>query len=281
MKSDLGVMLPGGKTGVLLLHDVGGSAAEQKALAQALARCGYTVHCPQLIGLGQSGAAGQGSAGMLVSEAEQALSRLRARCEAVVVIGIAYGGMLALELGRHNAGAVQAVAVVEPRAWLPSMSFAMPAFLSGRIKQTWLAALLGLIARARINSSNLPAQGVMAAAASGARQSPATLLGLGKLLDSVHAGLPSVRQPVLMVHKAYKSRRGHGGSFMLQRRLGGRVESVMIDDGQSGSTHVDRSIETLAERCERFIAAVIEEIEIKRGNEARRQKVAAGRTTAA
>lgn len=271
-KTELGLMLPGGKTGVLLLHDVGGSAAELRACATAFARAGFTVSCPQLIGLGDAAASGQGSAGMLVSEAEQALSRLKSRCESVVVVGLAYGAMLALELARHNAGAVQAAVLIEPRAWLPSLPVTIPTALSGKINQFWLASLIELAADA------LQGRNERSRATGGARPTAGTLKGIGKLLDSVHAGLPSIKKPVLLIHRQSNARLGQDGSFLLQRRLGGRVESVMLDRAASGVTeHPER----LVERIERFVSMLIEEIETRRGNELRRQQVAANRNSAA
>lgn len=271
-KTELGLMLPGGKAGVLLLHDVGGSAAELRACATAFARGGFTVSCPQLIGLGDAAASGQGSAGMLVSEAEQALSRLKTRCESVVVVGLAYGAMLALELARHNAGAVQAAVLIEPRAWLPSLPVTIPTALSGKINQFWIASLIELAADA------LQGRDERARATAGARPTVGTLKGIGKLLDSVHAGLPSIKQPVLLIHRQSNARLGQDGSFLLQRRLGGRVESVMIDRSSAG---VIEHPERLVERIDRFVAMLIAEIETRRGNELRRQQVAANRNSAA
>ncbi len=279
MTTDLDIFLPGGKTGILLLHDIGGSAAELRAHAQALGWRGYTVLCPQLLALGSTGATGQGGAGMLVSAAEQALARLRPRCDNVIVVGHAYGGMLALELARHNSAAVQAVVLAEPRAWLPSIRLPLPASLSGRISQSMLARVLG--ASRGLSRQARPAVGLMASMASGAAQTAATLIALGELLDSVHAGLPSVRQPVLLLHRSSAARAGVSGSIMLQRRLGGRIESVMLADATASLAQHEEGPDLLADRTERFVAAVLDEIETRRGNEARRQQVAASRTSAA
>ncbi len=275
-KTEQGVLVPGGKTGVLLLHDVGGSAAELRPLAQAIARAGWTVSCPQLTALGSDTEAGHGTAGMLVSEAEQALSQLRRRCDSVTVAGVAYGAMLALELARHNAAAIQSAVLIDPRAWLPRVPFAVPSVVSGRLKQTWIADLVAMTSRLgpRVPQGSL-ASGL---AGGGASQTARDALrSLSSLLDSVHAGLPAVKQPVMIVHRPQSVRSGRDGSFLLQRRLGGRVESVMMDVDPDTLTHPD----PLAERCNRFIAAVLDEIETRRSNELRRQQVAAGRTDAA
>jgi len=217
---------------------------------------------------------------MLVSEAEQALARLRSRCESVVVVGLAYGAMLALELARHNAGSVQAAVLVEPRAWLPSLPVTIPTALSGKINQFWLASLMGLAARARRGqiASVSSHAGLMPAASAETKPAAGTLKSIGKLLDSVHSGLPSIKQPVLLIHRQSNARLGQDGSFLLQRRLGGRVESVMLD--RSAETAIENP-ERLVDRIERFVAMLIEEIETRRGNELRRKQVAANRNSAA
>ena len=45
-------MIPGGRTGVLLVHSLGGNPMELRFVAQALARQGYTVYCPLVPGMG-------------------------------------------------------------------------------------------------------------------------------------------------------------------------------------------------------------------------------------
>ena len=270
-KTDLGLTLPGGKTGVLLLHDVGGSAAELRPLANALVRYGFTVHCPQLISLGNSSQPGHGSAGMLVSEAEAALSRIKTKCESVAVMGIEFGAMLALELARHNAGSIQAAITVAPRALLPGLPRVSSA-ISGRIKQKWIAG--GLSAARRLRRGSEPA----GAGTRDARNSVG-LADLASLLDSVHAGLPSIKQPVLLVRRPVQTAPRDDAAFVLQRRLGGRVETIVVEDTET--VEADRSVQITAERTSRFISGLVEELKVKRENELRRQKMAGGRTDAA
>lgn len=285
MKSDLGVYLPGGKTGILLLHDVGGSAAELRALAGAFARSGYTVACPQLTAIGGAQETTEvASAGKLVAEAEQALGKLKTRCDSVVVAGVAYGAMLALQIARNNIGTVQAVVLHEPRAWLPSLPFIMPAALAGHLSQGLLARALALVdGLRRPHAHAMSPVGPLGFARVGATPPGHALEQLGALLDSVHAGLPAIQQPVLLVHRQTTARTGLDGSLHLQRRLGGRVESVMVDDAfdlQATPTS-DRAAEGLADRSIRFIAAVFADLKTQRENEQRRQKIAAGRSNAA
>jgi len=275
---------PGSKLGVLLLHDVGAPASDLREHARVMARAGYTVSCPQLIPLGSSATPGRGSAGQLVSEAEQALARMRPRCESVAVVGFGYGAMLALELARHNVVAVQAVVLAHPRVWLPGLRFTPPRTWSGRINQKWLARLIELkrrLRRKRDDKRDETSVVVEADLAASRFVAPGAMNSLASLLDSVHVGLPAIRQPVLLLHHADVARSGRDGSFLLQRRLGGRVESVMTGEQIQGAAHDGRDDSQAAERIERFVASAMAEIETKRDNEQRRQRVANSRGGAA
>lgn len=282
MSGDLGVFLAGGKTGVLLLHDVGGTAAELRALAVAFARDGYSVACPQLSGLDDRESEGAGSASKIVVEAEQALARLKKRCESIVAIGAGYGAMLALQIARQS-DAVQAVVLHEPRFWLPGLPTYLPKSLTVRASQSLIARAMSASERLRrmpsATSSNVP----LGFAHSKARPSGSALRQLGALLDCVHGALPEIRQPVLLVHRQSTVRSGLDGSLDLQRRLGGRVESMMVDDATAAAAQAstDRGAELIADRSIRFIATVLEDIRTRRENEARRQRIAAGRSSAA
>ena len=78
--------IPGGSTGILLLHSLGGSPLELKFIAQSLARQGHTVYCPVVPGL----TFGTDVSGMSTwrdwyTAAEAAFDELRKMCEIVVV----------------------------------------------------------------------------------------------------------------------------------------------------------------------------------------------------
>ena len=69
--------ISGGKTGVLLLHGLGGTPAEMRFVAMGLARQGYTVHCPQLAGNGNRAESNGSSWQDWYNSAVEALDELR------------------------------------------------------------------------------------------------------------------------------------------------------------------------------------------------------------
>jgi carboxylesterase len=88
--------LPGGACGCLLIHGFAGTPAEMRGLGDHLHAQGHTVCGVRLQGHGGDPAAlrGIGWRAWLAS-AEAGLTRLRARCSTVVVVGFSLGGALA------------------------------------------------------------------------------------------------------------------------------------------------------------------------------------------
>jgi carboxylesterase len=58
---DRTIYLPGGRTGFLLIHGLGGTPVELRFIALGLARAGHTVLCPQLAGHCGTGRRAQGN----------------------------------------------------------------------------------------------------------------------------------------------------------------------------------------------------------------------------
>lgn len=276
MTSDTGVTISGGKTGILLLHDVGGSASDLLPLAQALARVGFSVSCPRLGGRAAgSTERGPDGAGLWLSEADGALFRLKDQCESIVVAGCGYGAILAVEVARSNPDAIQALVLLEPRIWLPAWPGRLASALAGRLPQVWLARLVTLMPRQKpAQAGGTPLSFLKPAATNSASSPPADLIKqVALLLDSAQAAFPSVGQPALLIQKQTTRHAGLASAIALQRQLGGRVESIVIDDGNLDLASGELG-EAIAERTQRFAAVVSEEIETRRSNELRRQRVA-------
>ncbi|HRD77099.1 MAG TPA: alpha/beta fold hydrolase, partial [Hyphomicrobiaceae bacterium] len=112
------LVLPGGRTGFLLFHGLGGSPVELRFLAQGLNRAGYTVHAPLLSGHGGSSADLEASTWRdWYASAEAALVRLREHCDVVIAGGISVGAVLALRIAAHRTTDVDATALYAPTLW--------------------------------------------------------------------------------------------------------------------------------------------------------------------
>lgn len=103
-----------GPLGVLIIHGLGGSAAETRPMGQYLAQRGVTVRCPLLAGHGTSpedlrGIRWQAWADQVDSE----LGDLQARCHHVFVAGLSMGSSLALWLGASSE-AIDGLVIMAP-----------------------------------------------------------------------------------------------------------------------------------------------------------------------
>ena len=104
--------------GVLLVHSLGGTPIELRFVAQALARCGYTVYCPLLPGLGGgTDVLGLSSWKDWYAAIESAHDQLKQQCDIVLVGGISAGGILALRLAAKRPDTVHGVMLFAPTIW--------------------------------------------------------------------------------------------------------------------------------------------------------------------
>jgi carboxylesterase len=291
MSIDSSGLLAGGKTGVLVLHDLGQSADDLRHLARHLNQCGLTVAVPQLSAF-NSAKQGQVTASALIREAELSLARLKERCSDLVIIGVAYGAMLALEVARQNKSSVQAVVMVEPRAWIPGLRLPFAAKVSGYVRQAWIAEAAGkvraLASRARkapagsvAGWTNSQIMGLSQPIATSTQTAEGMLIGAGQILDCLHATLPEIKQPVLVIRRQTAPRAVIDSSILLQRRLGGRVETGVLDQSAYADAGVELHQVHVADRVSRFLTAVMDELTTRRDNELRRQRAGAGRSNAA
>lgn len=276
--SDKTLILAGGKTGVVLLNDLGAPAGELMGLARHFNEEGFTV---ALADVGADAATSESlSASTLITDAGSVLSRLRQRCGDIMIVGVSYGGVLGLEIARQSKTAVQAVVLVEPRAWLQHS--AVPAPVSRILRQTWVAKLGRAMDRLdrRAGEPAVADCGRLGLASSAASSASVHDIAAAQLLDCLHVTLGEVRQPVLIARRQDAPKIVLDSATLLQRRLGGRVETAIIDDPAVAAVAHTAQID-LAERSARFLASVVDEVATRRDNEQRRRRVAAGRSNAA
>ena len=102
---DNSLFYPGGCTGIVLIHGLGGTPAELKTVAQGLQREGFTVSCCQLAGHCRTEAdlIATGWEDWAAS-VDDAIRELHKKCDTVVVGGLSMGAILALHAAARNPG---------------------------------------------------------------------------------------------------------------------------------------------------------------------------------
>ena len=113
--------LPGGPTGVLLLHGFTSSPAEVRPLGSYLAEQGYTVYSPRLAGHGTAPEDLRATHWRdWVDSAEAGLPVLRhAGCTRIALAGLSLGGSIALYLAAHRPGAYLGLITMNSPIYLP------------------------------------------------------------------------------------------------------------------------------------------------------------------
>jgi carboxylesterase len=266
-----GFKMGSGRTGVLLIHGLCGSPTEMRFVANGLARAGHTVHVPYFAGLG-------GSVEELkeatwqdwVKAAEQALDEIAAECDTVMVGGLSTGAVIALLLAARHPDKVQSLALYTPTLWLNG--FRIP----------WYAKLFRIVTfRAFAGLFDFPAPhkfgikcprireflNAAMAAGNGPKLPPVapgeTVLERRWLVDAARKVLGSIKQPTVILHPREDDYAALNNATWLQKKLGGLVDLVVLDDSYHIVT-VDRQRQTVLDHtvalASRSLAAATAEV---------------------
>jgi carboxylesterase len=259
------ILHEGGRFGFLLIHRLGGVPADVGYVADGLARAGYTVSCPLLYGHG-------GSRALLAATTwrqwydtvREAHSTLTQSCDTIVVGGrLGVGALLALQLAAERHERVDGLSLFAPTFW-PN-GWAMP----------WYGNALRLIGSKRLANlfrlDERPPFGIkddalrdqmLACHAQDGRsmddvhgRSGGALLEVKWLANHLTPQLHRVRRPCLVFHPRHDDRSALSASQTLQRRLGGVVDLIVLDDSYHLVT-IDRQRELVLERVLEFAEAL-------------------------
>lgn len=263
------VLHEGGRFGFLLIHRLGGIPSDVSYVTDGLANAGYTVSCPLLYGHGGSRALLAATTWrQWLQSVRDALDELSKRCDMIVVGGLGVGAMLALRVAAEAPDKVSGLALFAPTFW-PN-GWAMP----------WYGTALRVIGSKRLANlfrfDERPPFGIkddalrdamLASLTQGGRpstdvlgRSGGALLEVKWLAREVSSRLREVRQPCLIFHPRHDDRSALSVSQELQKRLGGVVDLIVLDDSYHLVTQ-DRQRSLVLERVLEFAEALPQLIE--------------------
>ncbi len=254
----------GGRTGVLLVHGLGGTPIEMRYVALALSRAGHTVSVPQL-------------AGHCATEAElkfshwqdwyatidRELDEMRKTCDTVIVGGLSAGAVLSLHLAANRPDDIQGIACMAPTVWLNGWGVPWYAKLFRLVQHKWFANLIQFTEREpfgikdkRMREMVVEALHSGDASQAGVYSTPGgPMLEFRWLVDIVRKQLSSIKQPTLILHPREDDRADLSNAFYLQRNLAGPVDVTILDDCYHIVT-IDKQRDVVAERTVGFVARI-------------------------
>ena len=266
---DRHILLDGGRAGILLIHGLGGTPVELKFVAQALNRAGHTVYCPLLVGHGESHEILNTTTWMdWYKSVEEAHDALKERSDVIIVGGLSAGVLLALHLAAKRPLEVHGTLLFSPTFWPNGWAIPRHFALFKLLPYKWLANLINLRECApygikderirRVVLSGLQSDGRPMKDIFGRKGG--TVLEFHWLAKTVEKELGWIKQPALIFHPRYDDQSDISNSILLQRKLGGLAEVVVLNDSYHMVT-LDRQRADVADRSVTFCARVVQQHE--------------------
>ena len=266
-RTDQCIRMAGGRLGVLLIHGLGGTPLEMRYVAQCLARAGHTVHVPQLAGhCGSAEELGATSWQHWYESVEIEHCLMREKCDSVIVGGLSMGAILALHHAARHPHDVSGLALYAPLLWLDGWGIPWYVRSFGLVTQKWLANMFPFAERdpwgikdprirafveQAINSGDSSRAGIAALPGG-------LMLELRWLVKQVRQEVRQINQPALIVHPREDDRASLRNLEYLQTNLGGRIETVVLDDSYHIVT-LDRQRQLVGDRTLEFISQMCRE----------------------
>lgn len=257
---DHSLFFEGGKTGILLIHGLGGTPVELKMVATGLRKEGFTVSCCRLAGhCGTEEDLIATGWRDWVGSVEHALDALSEKCETVLVGGLSMGAILALHVAAKRPGKVSGLLLYAPTLWYDGFSVPWYAFLLKWLINTPIGQRYRFEEREpygikdqRIRKFIMRAMGQGKSAEAGLASTPSqSLQQLWELVDVVKPQLPGIKTPALIVHAREDDISDLSNTIYLQRKLGGLVDTLVLDDSYHIVT-IDRQRSLVADRSAAF-----------------------------
>jgi carboxylesterase len=262
------ILLPGGRIGVLLIHGLGGTPVEMRYVAQALNKAGYTVFCPLLVGHG-------GSEELLNTttwvdwyrSVEEAHDKLAERCDVILAGGLSAGVMLALHLAAQRPDRVHGTIMFSPTFWPNGWAIPWYFHFFRLVRYKWFANLIHLREQPPYGIKDERIRGmVLESLQSEGRaledifgRKGGTVLEFRWLAEAVKKEIGAIKQPTLIFHPRFDDQSHISNTTYLQRKLGGLVDVVVLEDSYHMVT-LDKQRAVVADRTVSFVAWVAEQL---------------------
>ncbi|MGD9669182.1 MAG: alpha/beta hydrolase [Hyphomicrobiaceae bacterium] len=253
--------IAGGRSGVLLVHSLGGTPVELRYLAQSFAREGYTVNCPFIPGM----TAGTDVSGISSYEdwyagLEAAYEEMAETCDTIYVGGLSAGAILALCLAAKRPERIRGIMLFAPTLW-PN-GWAIPWYFNffRLVRERFTARLFHFRQRAPYGIKDERIRKFVIESFTADDRPVEDLFGRGgglvyqfrRLVSHVKRTLGTIDKPALIMHPRFDDQSDLSNAFKLQRRLGGMVEAVVLDDCYHMVT-LDRQRHVVVERALDFV----------------------------
>lgn len=212
---------------------------ELRFVAQSLAREGYTVYCPLLPGLGGgTDVSGLSTWQDWYSAGLKALEDLKAHCDTIFVGGMSAGSMVALQLARKQPETVRGLMLFAPTLWPNGWTIPWYFNFFRLVQQKWFARLFYLRQRAPYGIKDDRIRNFVFDSYKSDDRPVEDLFGRGgglvfeflRLARDVKKGLGEIRQTAIIFHPRQDDQSDLSNAQLLQRRLSGMVETVVLDD---------------------------------------------------
>lgn len=263
------LVIPGGRTGVLLIHSLGGNPIELRFVAQSLARQGYTVYCPLLPGMGGgTDVSGLSTRHDWYNAVEAAHDELKARCDIILVGGMSAGCMLALRLAEERPDHVHGLMMFAPTFWPNGWAIPKYFHLFRLFRHKFFSQFIQVQLRAPYGIKDERIRNFVIESFKSEDRPIEDMYSRGgklvwefkRLAIEVRKGLGKINQHMLVFHPREDDQSDMSNSMLLARQAKGLVEMVVLDDSyhmvtldRQRSIVVDRVVD-FAQRLSQSIA---------------------------